>query len=69
MDSVQLIDIAHGRSGDKGNTVNIGIIARDPKWYPLLVAQLTEEVVAEHFKDICVRLTVMNAVAQAGVVL
>ena len=39
---VALIELAWGRSGDKGNTSNIGIIARRPEWLPLLRAQLTE---------------------------
>jgi hypothetical protein len=46
-DSVQvpLIRVAHGRSGDKGNISNIGIIARKPEYLPLLRAQLTPEAV------------------------
>ena len=40
---------AHGRSGDKGDTANIGILARDPRYLPLLRAQLTEEAVARYF--------------------
>jgi Acyclic terpene utilisation family protein AtuA len=47
---VPLIEIAHGRSGDKGNTSNIGIIARDPKWIALLKEQLTAESVASYLK-------------------
>jgi len=45
---VPLIKIAHGRSGDKGNISNIGIIARKPEYLPLLRAQLTSAVVREY---------------------
>jgi hypothetical protein len=44
---VPLIRLAWGRSGDKGDTSNIGIIARRPEWLPWLRAQLTEERVKE----------------------
>jgi len=40
---------AHGRSGDKGDAANIGILARDPRWLPLLRAQLTADAVARYF--------------------
>ena len=43
---VQLISLACGRSGDKGDISNIGIIARRPEWLPLLRQQLTEARVA-----------------------
>ena len=43
-----LIQIAHARSGDKGNTSNIGLIARDAKWLPLLRQQVTEASVAAY---------------------
>ncbi|HWC75118.1 MAG TPA: hypothetical protein VG454_14380 [Gemmatimonadales bacterium] len=46
---VRLVEIAHARSGDKGDTANIGLIARDPKYYPLLVQQVTAARVARHF--------------------
>lgn len=49
---VQLLDIAHARSGDKGDTANVGVIALKPAWYPLLVEQLTRDRVAEHFRGI-----------------
>lgn len=41
--------IAHGRSGDKGDTSNIGIIAFDPRHFPILVREVTEERVRAHF--------------------
>jgi len=47
MVEVPLIRVAWGRSGDKGDTSNIGIIARKPEWLPLLRNQLTEERVAQ----------------------
>jgi hypothetical protein len=50
---VQLIRYAHARSGDKGDTANIGVIARKPEYFPSLVKYLTAERVAEHFAGIC----------------
>jgi hypothetical protein len=49
---VILHDIATARAGDKGNTVQIAVIARDPQHYPLLLATVTEETVARHFGPI-----------------
>jgi hypothetical protein len=46
---VRLLALAHARSGDKGDTANVGIIARRPAFYPLLVRELTAERVARHF--------------------
>jgi hypothetical protein len=48
---VPLIKIAYGRSGDKGNKANIGIISRDPKFYPAICSYLTEDVVMRCFKN------------------
>ncbi|HYW35125.1 MAG TPA: hypothetical protein VE868_06955 [Balneolaceae bacterium] len=53
MQTVKLIDIAHGRSGDKGNDSNIGIIARHIDLYPFLKKKLTAAVVKEQMKNIC----------------
>ncbi|MDX1638827.1 MAG: hypothetical protein R3281_12710, partial [Balneolaceae bacterium] len=53
MTKVKLIEIAHGRSGDKGDASNVGIIARHPDIYPYLKEQLTTERVKEHMKHIC----------------
>ena len=50
---VQLIKIAHARSGDKGDTANIGLIALKPEYYSILVDQVTKERVKEHFTGIC----------------
>jgi hypothetical protein len=50
---VQLREIAHARSGDKGDTANIGLIALKPEYYPILVREVTAERVKEHFDGIC----------------
>ncbi|MGE5351556.1 MAG: hypothetical protein ACM3P0_05700 [Acidobacteriota bacterium] len=50
---VKLLDIAHGRSGDKGDAANIGIIAYDDKGYEIIKNCLTAERVKQHFKGIC----------------
>jgi hypothetical protein len=47
---VRLLDIAHARSGDKGDTANVGVIALEPRWYPLLEQFVTQQSVAEHFR-------------------
>jgi hypothetical protein len=49
---VRLLDIAHARSGDKGDTANVGVIALRDEWYPILVKYVTRDRVAEHFKDV-----------------
>lgn len=53
MARVKLLHLAHARSGDKGDTVNIGLIALKPEYYPILVEQVTAERVKEHFRGIC----------------
>ena len=50
---IQLLKIAHARSGDKGDTANIGLIALKPEYYPLLVKHVTAEKVKKHFTGIC----------------
>jgi len=50
---VQLLNICHARSGDKGDTANIGLIAREPKYYPLIEKYVTAERVKTHFEGIC----------------
>jgi hypothetical protein len=50
---VQLVKLAHGRSGDKGDTANIGLIALQDEFYPVLVREVTAERVKAHFTDIC----------------
>ena len=51
MRRVRLYELAHARSGDKGDTVNVGVIARDQKDYELLKSYLTEARVKEHFGE------------------
>jgi hypothetical protein len=46
---VRLLDIAHARSGDKGDTANVGVIANKPEWYPLISRELTQQRVVKHF--------------------
>ena len=50
--SVKLREIAHSRTGDKGNTSNISVIAYDAKHYPLLLAQVTQRRVKAHFAGV-----------------
>lgn len=47
--TIQLYQIAHGRTGDKGNRSNISVIAYKPEHFKLIVEQVTEEKVAAHF--------------------
>jgi hypothetical protein len=53
MKELPLARIAHGRSGDKGDTVNCGIIAKRPEYYPLIAEQVTAERVKAHFGEFC----------------
>lgn len=46
---VRLLDIAHARSGDKGDTANVGVIAMRQEWYPVINRELTQARVAQHF--------------------
>ena len=50
---IKLVKLAHARSGDKGDTANVGLIALREEFYPLLVREVTAERVREHFKGIC----------------
>ena len=50
---VPLSLVAHGRSGDKGDASNVGLIANSPELYEVLVDQLTEERVKRHFAGVC----------------
>ena len=52
MRKVRLLELAHARSGDKGDIANIGLIALKPEYYPILVAQVTAARVAGHFEGI-----------------
>ena len=49
----KLINLANGRSGDKGDVCNVGIIARDPRYYPYIKRSLTGPVVVEYMKHLC----------------
>ena len=49
---VQLRDIAHARSGDKGSHANIGVIAEDAESFELLKRVLTANIVADYFSQL-----------------
>ena len=49
---MKLREIAHSRTGDKGNTSNISVIAYDPKNFPLLEKYVTADKVKEFFAEI-----------------
>ena len=51
--NVQLVKLAHARSGDKGDTANVGLIALRDEIYPILVREVTAERVKRHFQGIC----------------
>ncbi len=50
---VQLTRLAHARSGDKGDTANVGLIALRPEFYPVITREATAPRVKEHFQGIC----------------
>ena len=50
---IQLVKLAHARSGDKGDTANVGLIALRDEFYPILVREVSAERVKDHFKGIC----------------
>ena len=52
MPRIQLVHLAHARSGDKGDTANVGLIALRPEFYPHMVREVTTERVREHFAGI-----------------
>ena len=52
---LQLRHLAHARSGDKGDTANIGLIALYPELYPVLVREVTAARVARHFRGMAGR--------------
>ena len=49
---IRLTKLAHARSGDKGDTANVGLIALQDEFYPILVREVTAERVKQHFKGI-----------------
>src|SRR5713101_4986605 len=50
---VKLLDICHARSGDKGDAANVGLIAREERYYPIIREKVTRAAVKKHFKGIC----------------
>lgn len=50
---VKLAQVAHARSGDKGEASNVGLIAERLEFYPVLVAEVTADRVKEHFSEVC----------------
>jgi len=50
---IQLLQLCHARSGDKGDVGNVGLIARKPEYYPLMEKYVTAEAVKKHFEGIC----------------
>ena len=50
---LQLLQIAHARSGDKGDTGNVGLIARKPEYFSILQKYVTIDAVKKHFEGIC----------------
>ncbi|MGO4384422.1 AtuA-related protein [Specibacter sp. RAF43] len=52
MSTKRVADLAHGRSGDKGDTCNVGIVAYDAEGFEILKDYLTEDAVKEHYGDL-----------------
>ena len=50
---IKLINIAHGRSGDKGDAANVGLIAYDDEGYKIIDKYVTADKVKKHFEGIC----------------
>ena len=48
---IELTKIAHARSGDKGDTANVGLIALKDEFYPILEREITAEKVKTHFGE------------------
>src|SRR3954467_14102958 len=48
---IQLVKLAHARSGDKGDTANVGLIALSDEIYPILVREVTAHAVKAHFGE------------------
>jgi hypothetical protein len=49
---MKLRELAHSRTGDKGNTLNVSVICRDPAHYEFLREALTAEMVKHHLRDV-----------------
>ena len=52
MAEVRLLELAHARSGDKGDTANVGLIAYDEVDYPIILKMVTSDRVKKHFSDL-----------------
>ena len=52
MEKLKLYEIAHARSGDKGNSSNVGLIAKKPEYYDTIRESVTTEKVKAHFGNI-----------------
>jgi hypothetical protein len=50
---IELNKICHARSGDKGDTANVGLIARKPEYYTIIRKYVTAGNVKKHFEGIC----------------
>src|SRR5919197_6708468 len=50
---IKLLKLAHARSGDKGDTANVGLIALHEDFYPVLLREVTAARVKKHFRGIC----------------
>ena len=50
---MRLKEIAHSRTGDKGEISNISLIAYDEEGYKILKEKVTADLVKEYFSDIC----------------
>lgn len=50
---VRLEEVAHARSGDKGDASNVGLIARNPELFEVIRETVTPERVKEHFREVC----------------
>jgi hypothetical protein len=64
--TVPLLALAHARSGDKGDTCNIGVIARAPEIYPWLRRTITAALVKRRFKGICLGAVERHEVPNLG---
>ena len=51
MPKIYLLDVAHGRSGDKGDTSNVCVFARKPEYYDLIRREVTSETLKKYFGE------------------
>lgn len=49
---MRVVDLAHGRSGDKGDVCNVGLVAYDDAGYEILRREVTAERVKAHYGDL-----------------